>query len=1005
MDNLTVNLYTKQDFTIGDIVLTTGENVRFNLDISDGNALDYTEIKCIDKNLVINVYSSPETHDDTTYKGQAVLKNYAVKDVVTDTGSLRIYNSSDTLLYDIRSQFRETTIIDSNYQSKSFKSPWFNEDIDASDYVMYSGGTKVTDASKKGLTITLGSNTTPPAEEYNNTVIGSKYSDTIKGGTGDDKIEGGTGNDVITGGKGINRIVYNKDDGDDVITLTKGECLTLELTDLSSKDLDFDFKNGNLVISYTNSAYKTSSITLKGFGSKDVTNNSTKTTPDTSYVHLITTDVTELTPIDLREKLYHVDVIKSYTGNWHNEDIDASGYVNTKNTKGLTLNGGLGDDTISGSKYDDTMTGGKGNDTFKFNILADTTTGIDTIKDATSEDKLEFTGTTFEKLKFYRNGNNLEIKNTVNNDDKIIVQNYYKTPQNLDKIVIGENTYKISEIPLSDIYLTGSGKINGIWGYTNILGSDKNDTIKALDTDDTIEAGKGNDTIWGGGGKNTYVYNLNDGIDTIKDSKLGDVIKLNNISLAEGIDFGRSGNSLTLILNTQDRIIFENYYTSASRIDKIIDSTETEYSIKDYIEDIPITGQGTIKGTAGDDYIVGSPKADKIYGYEGNDTLDGCEGNDVLYGGKGTNVYVFQKNDGNDTVVGSMSIKDGYDILYFADSTFSELRNYKMVGNDLVISYNSGKDSVKVKNYLKAANNVLFIVDSTFDPKNPDPAKIKQLRELYPNVIASTKPVVNGTEIDDEIRTSNINTIVSGNGGSDYIYTGSKDDIIYTYKKGKKNSDPDSKVYATTVSGNNTFYGQSAESTLKGSTGDDKYYTYMKDQKNAIVEEVFSDKAVTGTNKLTIIDSKHTDINIIFNITSDKTIAQLFNYETLETNFLGGVGFVDNASLAAWKNNPTKTEDINGTYINFNIDKLKWQDPSSFTNVKSAVTNVYAKDGYYMTKDEITSIAASVLAWLATFPDKFESTTDVFTKGSAAEIQSLLSIYQTATWTAPENNG
>lgn len=1004
MDNLMVNLYTKQNFTINDIVLTKGENVRFKLDTADGDALDYTEIKSVGKNLVINVYSSPDIHNDTTYRGQAVLKNYAAKDVVTNKGSLRIFNSNNVLLYDIRSEFRETTIIDENYKSKSFKSHWFNEDIDASDYVMYSGGTKVTDASKKGLTITLGSNTTPPAEEYNNTVIGSKYSDTIKGGTGDDKIEGGTGNDIITGGKGVNRIVYNKNDGDDVITLTKGECLTLELTDLSSEDLDFDFKNGNLVISYTNSAYRTSTITLKGFGSKDVTNNSTKTTPDTSYVHLITTDVTELTPIDLREKLYHVDVVKSYTGNWHNEDIDASGYVNTKNTKGLTLNGGLGDDTISGSKYDDTMTGGKGSDTFKFNILADTTTGIDTIKDATSEDKLEFTGTTFEKLKFYRNGNNLEIKNTVNNDDKIIVQNYYKTPQNLNKIVIGENTYKISDIPLSDIYLTGSGKINGIWGYTNILGSDKNDTIKALDTDDTIEAGKGNDTIWGGGGANTFVFSYGDGVDTIKDSKNADILKLNDIVLDfESATFGRSGNNLVLMLNSLDRIIFENYYTASSCIDTIIDTDGTEFSIKDYIADIPITGKGTIKGTSGDDIIIGSSSADKIYGYDGNDALQGCEGNDTLYGGKGYNQYWFWKTDGKDTVIGNMSQADGIDVLYFVDSTFNELRNYKMVGNDLVISYNSGKDSVTVKNYLKAANNVLYIADSTYNPE--DPSTIKSLREVYPNIISSTKPVVNGSEISDEIRTGNLDTVVSGNGGSDNIYTGDKNDTVYTYKKGKKNPDPTSTVYVDTIAGDNSLYAQSATTTLHGSTGNDTYYSYMKDQKTAVVEDVFKDTPKIGTNTVTIMDANHNDINVIFNITSAKKIEKLFNDNTLETNFFGGVGFVDNENLAKWKNNPNDTENIHGTFINFNIEELNWEDPATFSKVVSSVTNVYAKDGYYIPTTEITSIVTQVLAWLSTESIQYSNTTDVLLNGSAADVQSLVAIYQTATWTKPEAVG
>jgi Ca2+-binding RTX toxin-like protein len=45
-----------------------------------------------------------------------------------------------------------------------------------------------------------------------------------------------------------------------------------------------------------------------------------------------------------------------------------------------------------------------------------------------------------------------------------------------------------------------------------------------------------------------------------------------------------------------------------------------------------------IRGTPGDDVLVGTPNGDLIYGGAGNDVIRGHAGNDVLYGGHGNDV-------------------------------------------------------------------------------------------------------------------------------------------------------------------------------------------------------------------------------------------------------------------------------------------------------------------------------------------------------------------------------
>lgn len=50
----------------------------------------------------------------------------------------------------------------------------------------------------------------------------------------------------------------------------------------------------------------------------------------------------------------------------------------------------------------------------------------------------------------------------------------------------------------------------------------------------------------------------------------------------------------------------------------------------------------TIKGTKGNDYIIGSELPETIKGGKGNDVLDGRGGADILKGGKGADTFLFR---------------------------------------------------------------------------------------------------------------------------------------------------------------------------------------------------------------------------------------------------------------------------------------------------------------------------------------------------------------------------
>jgi len=84
---------------------------------------------------------------------------------------------------------------------------------------------------------------------------------------------------------------------------------------------------------------------------------------------------------------------------------------------------------------------------------------------------------------------------------------------------------------------------------------------------------------------------------------------------------------------------------------------------------------GTLRGTSGDDIIVGTNGADTIYGYGGDDvicggnqddTIYGGDGNDTIYGGNGEDAIY--GGEGNDTIYGGngkddLSGDDGADTI------------------------------------------------------------------------------------------------------------------------------------------------------------------------------------------------------------------------------------------------------------------------------------------------------------------------------------------------------
>ena len=547
----------------------------------------------------------------------------------------------------------------------------------------------------------------------------------------------------------------------------------------------------------------------------------------------------------------------------YNDTVDLSGVngltktvkkqqlLKTSEDKGFTVNGGKGNDTITGSMYSDVLqggdgvdeitggkgndklTGGKGGDTFKFSF----NDGVDTITDATNDDKIEITGQkadetnlTYNDLKFAKNKNNLEIyySDDFDENNKIIVQNYYaksKTPK-IDSIKVNGTTKTITELLEGSSTISGKGNISGSKeGSVDIVGSSSNDIVKVTKGDNTIEAKGGDDKLYGGtdvNSKTTFIFNIGDGKDTVNSGKGEDTLQFNNVNLANIIleqGTGKNRNDLIIKYSNNDSVTVKNYY----KTDKNGKLTTSVKWIKTNNGTILMTdasdtfnNQGGNEGgnqggnqegnqggnqnqnmpTEGTDTITGTANNDNINALGGNDTVTAGKGNDTINGGTGNNLIYFNKGDGSDIIENG----GGIDTLVFANKTNLE---YEYVGSDLIIKY-SDNDTVTLKNYLNGhsvqyvkigSKNIELETVVPDKPVVPDEPIIPSDPVNPPDPIEPTEPElpiddgsIKGTENDDTLYGTNQNDIIYGYGGNDKIdgemgddkvYGGEGDDTIY----------------------------------------------------------------------------------------------------------------------------------------------------------------------------------------------------------------------------------
>ncbi|HEX8240488.1 MAG TPA: calcium-binding protein [Allosphingosinicella sp.] len=490
----------------------------------------------------------------------------------------------------------------------------------------------------------------------------------------------------------------------------------------------------------------------------------------------------------------------------------------------LVTGGTPGDDHILGTFRSDVLDGGAGNDLLEGGDGADRYIfgrgyGQDEIREGLSnanlseDDELQFLpGVTLADLGFERSGNDLVITILGTTDSlKITDQFRYSswfTWWDVDRFLFDDGS-ALTKVDIQQMLLAPTAGDDHIVGFM---------------TGDTIDGGAGNDILQGEDGPDTYLFGRGSGQDTIWET-------LHNANLSEydtlrfGADiawsdlrFARSGDSLTIsIAGTADSItIAEQFRTinpvSAATwwdVENFLFADGTARTIADIMAEF-------VKGTAGDDHLIG---------YYGADTFVGGVGNDVMEGARGADTYIHNIGDGHDVVSDYVDYwgSGGDRIVFGAGIAPADVivRRSAARPTDMVLVVRGGESSVTLTNQLAGLRD--WTIDSVVFADGTSWTEQDLANKVMSGVATPGDDVIPGTSFADIIDGGAGDDVVTSADGDDVLTGGEGNDILHS---GEGNDSLDGGAGADNLNGaigNDVLVGGTGDDILSGGGASDLY--------------------------------------------------------------------------------------------------------------------------------------------------------------------------------------
>lgn len=449
-------------------------------------------------------------------------------------------------------------------------------------------------------------------------------------------------------------------------------------------------------------------------------------------------------------------------GNGDADSITAAGGDDTVYAGGGadSVDGGDGDDRLLGQGGRDTIAGGAGNDFVDGGTSSDVIYGDDVAGTLSGNDTI--TGSA--GADFIAAGLGDDIVYGGNDDDTIFGEDGQDT-------IFGQNG--------DDVIDTGTGDDLTVWeqdGQDVIDGADGRDQVEVRGTSgvDTITVGQSGSTLTVTGGGSTL--NLPNAMQDFANG------------LEELVINGRNGADLITItdVNTVGSILI---LANGQNGDDTITAAGAMLGVANLQIDGG-NGNDTLTGSAGSETLRGSAGNDSLSGDDGDDTLVGGDGQDALNGDAGNDLL--QGNVGNDTLDGG----DGDDILEGNEDSD-------------IMSGASGNDSISGG-----------LGDDVLDGKSGDDIL---LGEVGKDILlgGSGNDTLDGGRNQDTLRGHSGNDKLRGDHGNDSLFGGSGSDTIDggdgedTIDGGSGNDG------IVGGNGNDQINGMAGNDTILGGDGDD----------------------------------------------------------------------------------------------------------------------------------------------------------------------------------------
>ncbi|MES2743624.1 MAG: calcium-binding protein [Pseudomonadota bacterium] len=532
-------------------------------------------------------------------------------------------------------------------------------------------------------------------------LFGGAGDDVFDGGAGNDVLSGGAGNDVLSGGIGNDIYLFNPGDGQDTIRRHANE---------GSDTLLLGAGITSVTTRVTRAAGDHNADLLLWFGVGAQIRVEEYFTTSSGRPHISFADGTEWDDSAVTGRLV-------YDGSDGNDSM--SGLADAPNV----INGGAGDDLISGGNVSDTLNGEAGNDTLTAGAGAATLNGGggDDVLNGGAGHAILIGGGGDDVLNggagnaTLNGGAGDDVLNGGAGADTFV----FKPGDGQDTITVGFLSRKPNGIN-RDVLQLGVGLLPASTQIARGVGSAANNLSLS----------------WGG----------TDGI--VLKNYFNPNYRLSAIAFADGASWDYAALTARLI-----------YHGSADD-----DTMQGLYDVANHID-----------GGAGNDSISAGAL---------NDTLAGGNGDDRINGGAGANTFIFALGDGQDTIdvafLGAKTGGNNLDVLQLgadlAPAAAQLTRGLGPNGNDLTLSFGAA-DQIILKNYFNQnyrLSKIAFADGSVWDYATVASKLIYSGSDGNDTLsgLADAPNVINGGAGDDLISGGNLGDTLNGEAGNDTLNSG-----------------------------------------------------------------------------------------------------------------------------------------------------------------------------------------------------------------------------------------